>query len=1012
MITNGTLRLMPDDSPIMDDHHFALPDEIEVAQNCHSILPSQCPKLLQNGLSMLHINARSLHQSHGEIVSLVANSCHGVHFILISETWLDPNLLSGYQLPEYDMLHSMPADCSFFGKGCAMYIRKDLSPFCKKLDNLCVEKKEFQCILVEVRYPAKPVFLVGATYRSPSFPIALFLPYLETTLNSINDMKRTCFWGGDWNVNLFQYNDKADVKAFLDCLNSFNFFPTITIPTRVSMTPPYTETLIDNIYTNFVGSILHSCTISCGIADHQAVLCSTDILSPGSYSDRASAQRKFNFARLDELKENIVAKLDKFNNLNDPEHACDLLTSIIQQETGKLSSTSVHRKTTPIQPWITLSILRSIKMRNKLLKAFLRSPSAKNESKFKKYRNVLRLTLRQAKKHYFQSEFKKYANNPRLLWERLLQAIQKQKVKPKPAQGFDVDGELVTNNQHIAEAFNVYYSNVASNLDTALGPQTTDPLSFMQDVGVPETMFFTPVSEEDVYSITTTLNDSSAGFDGISSKLLKCLLPSILSHLTHAINLCIIKKVFPTVFKEAIITPVFKGGPKTQFSSYRPISVLPVISKIIETIMYRQLMTYISDHNILFELQFGFRANHSTYMPISMLHDLITDNLTHNRKTAGIFLDLARAFDTVNINILLQKLRLYGISKDAVAFLTSYLTNRKHRVKFNGIVSGTKDITCGVPQGSVLGPLLFLIYINDLHKVCPEAKCLLFADDTAVFYSAPSMTDLQNIINNSFPSIVSWLHANRLSLSVHKTFYQVYSNSDSVHDLHIPLGNSQLSHATTVKYLGVLLDEDLKFKSHVGKVSGTISRHLGVIGRSRYLLNKHLLVMLYNALILPYLTYCACVWGSNYYSTLYPIIVAQKRAIRLIAGAPPRSHTSALFRDLRILKFTDLVQYQILNILHNLLRGTLPSVIANRVTLQVPMRPTRTTQHFSERNMSATGQVTPHYRMHNYRRFSLFCRAPVIWNNIVAQNIPDIRDVPFGKSFFKTVIKKLFIDSY
>ena len=132
MITNGTLRLMPDDSPIMDDHHFALPDEIEVAQNCHSILPSQCPKLLQNDLSMLHINARSLHQSHGEIVSLVANSCHGVHFILISETWLDPNLLSGYQLPEYDMLHSMPADCSFLGKGCAMYIRKDLSPFCKK----------------------------------------------------------------------------------------------------------------------------------------------------------------------------------------------------------------------------------------------------------------------------------------------------------------------------------------------------------------------------------------------------------------------------------------------------------------------------------------------------------------------------------------------------------------------------------------------------------------------------------------------------------------------------------------------------------------------------------------------------------------------------------------------------------------------------------------------------------------------------------------------------------------
>ena len=427
--------------------------------------------------------------------------------------------------------------------------------------------------------------------------------------------------------------------------------------------------------------------------------------------------------------------------------------------------------------------------------------------------------------------------------------------------------------------------------------------------------------------------------------------------------------------------------------------------------MYNQLLSFISKNNIIFNYQFGFRARHSTFMPISIFHDFITNNLAHGQKTAGIFLDLARAFDTVNLNILLKKLDVYGISGNALSFLTSYLNNRKHRVKFKGVVSGAIGIKCGVPQGSILGPLLFLLYINDLEKASSISKCLLFADDTAIFYSAPTIMGLQDVINQSFPKIVAWLHANRLSLSVKKTFYQIYSASGDVCSLTIPLGNAKLKRSGTVKYLGVLVDENLKFKSHINKISGTVSRLVGVLGRARYLLNKELL-LLYNALVLPYLTYCVCIWGSNYPSNLHPIIVAQKRAVRVIARVPPRTHTATLFRYLNVLKFDDLVRYQMLNILHHFMTGRLPTVIADKFFLHTQLRPTRVSKHFSERSISETGHVTPNYRMCNYRMFSLFCQGPILWNNVIAKNIPDIKDVPLGKSFFKKVIRKLFTDFY
>lgn len=397
-------------------------------------------------------------------------------------------------------------------------------------------------------------------------------------------------------------------------------------------------------------------------------------------------------------------------------------------------------------------------------------------------------------------------------------------------------------------------------------------------------------------------------------------------------------------------------------------------------------------------------------MPVALFHDYVTSKITERQKTAAIFLDLSRAFDTVNIKILLKKLSKYGVTGNAQKLLYSYLNMRTHRLKFNDIVSNENYITCGVPQGSVLGPLLFLIYMNDINLACNEAKTLLFADDTALLYSASSCENLQHLISRSFPRICKWLHANRLSLSIPKTFYQLYAAGDT-EELQIPVNSSFLKRSKTVKYLGVLIDEDLKFKAHVNKLASSCSRALGVISRAKQFLNKSLLMLLYNALILPHLSYCSVIWGSNYVSTLKPLTVIQKRAIRIISGASPLAHTSPLFRDLKVLKLTDLIKYQILLVVHDFLFERLPQTLCKFRLCDQNSR-TRHVQHFVEVIPDSSGDATPNYRLTNSRQSVLFYKGAVLWNQLIATKIPNLNDVPPSKSLFKKCLKIIFTDSY
>ena len=347
----------------------------------------------------------------------------------------------------------------------------------------------------------------------------------------------------------------------------------------------------------------------------------------------------------------------------------------------------------------------------------------------------------------------------------------------------------------------------------------------------------------------------------------------------------------------------------------------------------------------------------------------------------------------------MRKLKYIGIKGDLYDILKSYLAHRTQITRINGSESGTTDVLMGVPQGSILGPLLFLIYINDLVNASALATFYLFADDTAVLIKATDFDELQQKVSAVTADISQWFKANRLSLNVQKTNYQIYSRSRS-QDLKVKLNDTSVLRKSCIKYLGILVDENLKWKSQIKNVSTVISRNIGIMSRVKYFLDAKQLVLLYNTLVLPYLNYCAVVWGANYGSTLKPIILLQKRAVRIIGKKPFFHPSTPLFIKYKILKLPDIVKEQNIMIMFAFINNCLPLVISEMFKLNTS-RATRHAKHMEEP-----------YAATNYRIFSLPCSAPKAWNNIVCKLYKDIKDVPPSKIVLKNEVRKYLIQTY
>ena len=492
-------------------------------------------------------------------------------------------------------------------------------------------------------------------------------------------------------------------------------------------------------------------------------------------------------------------------------------------------------------------------------------------------------------------------------------------------------------------------------------------------------MFLSTVTDIEVNRLIRNLKDSAAGWDDIESKIIKTAHDTITKPLTHLCNLSLNNGIFPDQLKLAKVVPIFKSGDVMLFNNYRPVSVLPIFSKILERVMYSRFLNYLNKNKILYEFQFGFRSGHSTYMPLIVLVDRISNALEKGECVIGLFLDFSKAFDTINHSILFEKLYHYGIRGVALQWFKSYMSNRSQYVFYNGHASCAKTVTCGVPQGSVLGPLLFLVYVNDLAYVSKALFSLMFADDTNMFMSGKNIQLLSDQFNNELTNVVKWLQTNKLSLNIDKTHYMFFKGNKPLENPVIMIDGKSIGKVSKTKFLGVIMDALLTWRQHTDYISAKISKGVGILYKIRKFVNKKTLINLYYTFIYPYFSYCNEVWGSAYSCHLKRLTTLQKRAIRIIGNTNRTEHTDPLYRDMNILKFHNIHKHVVAQFMFKLFHGKLPSIFDNMfcINANVHQHATRQAKWLHIPRVSS-----------NRSKKTIRYEGCVIWNHIMKNNIP------------------------
>lgn len=854
-----------------------------------------------NSVHIMHFNVQGVTDKVPLFEVLLHELQQPIDIMCITEHWLKNSEAELLSISKLKCMSHFTREAKKRGGSCIMVNEKYTVQNYDELIQHAIET-EFECSAIKIEELGLTILCI---YRPPTGNIDIFFEQLESCLLVAN--RKMCgkvVICGDFNIDILK--PSKNVSTLQQILLTYNFNILIDEPTRISNN---TATCIDNFFINFEHRRVG--VFNSPLSDHTYQILSIASLK-GPKNEMQYLSRDFSPENIGEFC--ALLQGQDWNELQlheDPNDAYDTFSKIFRHyfeiafplKKKVLKSRSVNK-------WITADIVELSQEKTKLwtkIKTNKREnmQNVQLEQQYRRLSNGLKTLVRDAKRKYFSDRICTSQNKTKESWK-----IVNSMNNPTATKKMDImtildpGGNLITNTLDIANTFNEYFLRIATTLNLQ------EPCFDIEMSRINETVFLHPCDEVEIVQIIRRLkNSKTCGWDDIPSILIKETALIIAKPVAHIVNMSLSMGIFPDALKKAVVIPIYKKQDRQELTNYRPISILPILSKVFEKIIYTRLISFFGRYRVISEDQHGFMRKKTIDQALFKTLNQIYDALNRNEFLAVFFLDLSKAFDSMDIELLLCKIHNYGVRGVALDLIRSYLTGRQQCVKIRSTEEGAvKDVisqfgpVCrGVPQGSVLGPLLFILYINDLPTKI-RTKLILFADDTTVIFREPTRDSMTQKINDIFKNLMVWFNENTLKMNVDKTQLLCFKND--IRRININHMDTIVEASEKVKFLGLYLDHKLNFKAHIEHLANKTSRLGYLLYKLRDALTLDVLMQVYYGHIQSNVRYGILFWGGS--TDVDRILKVQKRCLRIMTYAKPTDSAKPIFIRLGVLTVIDI----------------------------------------------------------------------------------------------------------
>lgn len=839
-------------------------------------------------LTIGYMNIRSIRNKFEELQCYLR--LHRCHILTITETWLSEDEVQFFELQGYRAVHSCREGR---GGGTSLFVCDEIG-----FEVMDIIGGISPCNIIRIKL-CHVKLQVLAVYRPPGFDIGAFQ---EVLYNLLHSCKGDTVVIGDMNVDLLK-PDAAELKEYLDTVTICGFRVANNVDeenaTRVTSD---STTLIDHVLINN--------QLNCKVTVLDYAMSDHNCLGIELYRQRMFRKKTVRTCyRMDErlYRDNLAEILSG----HVVESFADLIYCIQQAKT--LSTREIRLRIREGGDWISPELLSMIRERNKLYRLLKTYPCDQRllES-FAIQKKKVDRERRHLKASYFSSRWKKTGSSAKKQWQLINSLISENKSR-STVSDLLVDGQLITDHLAIASVFNEYFAAIGHEISSMINlrDNLADPVNYLE-VGCSNSAYLNPVTAAELEEVIAKLKcGSSAGSDQVRASDLIIVKEFMVPILTRLINDVFETGIFPEVLKICRVTPIHKNGALNEKINYRPITVVSVFSKIIEHVLKKRMVSFIDRFVEFDRYQYGFTENSNTQSATVDLVSYINTRLDSREYVVAVFVDLQKAFDVVSHEVLLGKLQLMGFRGKFLSLIETYLVNRSQFVAISDVSSSTLYINCGVPQGSVLGPLLYTLYVLNLRLAGLTARYFTFADDTVLVYSSPDISRLSNIVNHDLSRYAGWLRHNKLKLNDKKTVYMLFRQKNTPnHDLDIRVNEIKICKVESVKYLGLIMDGGLNWGKHIDHLHKKIVPMCGALYRCAQYLNSNNRFLIYNAFVVSHLRYLITIWGCCGSVAFRRAQVLQNRVVKVLFQFENRTHTETLYRVLQLLPLRHILELE------------------------------------------------------------------------------------------------------